>query len=145
MALAAFAPCVLLPEWRAFQAMRRSEQVEAHRVETLQRVVDRERRLLEGLQTDPGVVERLAQRGLGFEAMGSRSVRVPIAADEVPPEPTFSPTPVLPPAPLAAAARYLPELDYDGVFCETQSRTVIMVMSCALMVVGVCLPSRRSA
>lgn len=144
MALAAFSPCVLLPEWRAYQALRRSEQVEAHRVDTLRQVVDRERRLLEALQTDAAVVERLARRGLGFEAMGSRSVRVPVTTGDVPPEPAFSPAPVSLPAPLAAAAQYLPNLDYDGVFCEDQSRVVIMVMSCALMLVGVCLPTRRS-
>ncbi len=144
MALAAFAPCVLLPEWRSYQAVQLAEQTEAHRVDAMQQVVDRERRFLDGLQTDPAVVARLAKRGLGFEAIGSQSVRVPVATTGAPQGPPFSPARISLPPVIANAALYLPDFDYDRVFCEEQSRSVIMLMSCALMIVAVCLRKQPS-
>ncbi|MEK7756659.1 MAG: hypothetical protein AAB385_05555, partial [Planctomycetota bacterium] len=53
MGLATFTPCIVLPEWREYQALRLTEQAERHRLGAMQRVVDRERNLLEAMQSDP--------------------------------------------------------------------------------------------
>jgi hypothetical protein len=145
MGVAAFAPCVLLPEWRAYQAMHMAQQAEQHRLDSLQRVVDRERRLLDALQTDPAVIARAAQRELGFFEPGSLPVRVPVTPVDTRQDQEFVPEPVPPPPIVAHMARHLPAFNYDSVFCDDRTRYVIMAMSVALIAVAMCLPSRRSA
>ncbi len=145
MALAAFAPCVLLPEWRAYQAMRVAQQAERHRLDSLKRVVDRERRLLYALQSDPAVITRVAQRELGFHEPGNLPVRVFVTPTSAQRGEPFVPRPVHPPPILARAATHLPDFDYDRIFCDNQPRYVIMAMSVGLIAVALCLPSRRSS
>jgi hypothetical protein len=143
LALGAFTPCVLLPEWRAYQAAQLAVQVERHRLESLQTIVDDERRLLEALQSDPAVILRAAKRELHVEKPGSRSVLISVPPDRPPREELFVPTPVLPPPILARAASYLPDFDYDNIFCDEDTRLVIMAMSVALMLLAVCLPTPK--
>jgi len=76
MGAAVFAPCVLLPEWREYQAVRLSEDREAAKVKGMEAVVDRQRQLLEGLQSDPAVIARIAQRDLHFHRPGDGAVYV---------------------------------------------------------------------
>lgn len=144
MALAAFAPCVLLPELRSYQAMRMAEEAQQHRVDSLQSTVDREQRLLEALRSDPAVIARAAQRELRFKKPGDRQVRVSVAPTGKTSSETLTPKPVPAPPPLPRAATYLPDCTYDRVFCDDQARPLIMAMSVALMLVGICLPGRRS-
>ena len=143
MGLAAFAPCIILPEWREYQALRMVEQQEQHRVDKLQAAIDRERRLLEAMQRDPVVIARLAQRDLGFHRPGEQPVPVAVpVADTAIAEP-FHPTPVEPPKLIARSLSRLPDFDYDGVFCDEHTRPIIMVMSVSLIVVAVALHSGR--
>ena len=44
MGLSTFAPCVILPEWRDYQAARVAEQREQHRLDQLRRTVKRDRK-----------------------------------------------------------------------------------------------------
>lgn len=221
MALSAFAPCVLLPEWRALQSLHVAEQREQHRLALMQSVIDHERRWINAIQADPVVAERLASRELGFTNPGV--VTVSVAVDSAPapqaggsqsheplgavgpnlsrgrepadtslsrgpgtplrwqpadanlhrvpdkparwqPAYTAGPgtglapgalskpaplRPVLSPDPsagwIARAAATLPNLNYDAVFCDTQTRLVVMVLSLALLSVAICLPNRRSS
>ncbi len=167
LALGALSPCVLFPEWRQYQALSRAEQVQKHRADSLQRHIDEQRRLLMALRSDPGVVARLARREYGFHRDGERVVSValpalagappasssagvaarfggeasPLVGDE-----PFLPQPVSLPPVLARAASYLPAgYDYDRVFCDDQTRLVIMVMSVALIAVAFTLFSRQQA
>ena len=143
MGVGAFAPCVLLPEWRTYQALKVAEQAQQHRLEALQRVVDRENRLLEALRSDPAVINRFAQRDLSFRRPGERAVRVSLPAaddDSVSRlvagdvgEESFIPEPVLPPRFVARALAHLPDYDYDRVFCDDETRPIIMGMSVALI------------
>ncbi len=143
LALGAFTPCVLLPEWRAYQAAQLAVQVERHRLQSLQTIVNDERRLLEALQSDPAVIVRAAKRELHVKEPGSRSVLISLPPDDPPREEPFVPTPVLPPPILAAAVSYLPDLDYDNIFCDEDTRLVIMAMSVALMLLAVGLPTPK--
>ena len=144
MALAALAPCVLLPELRSYQAMRMAEEAQQHRVDALQRTVDREQRLLEALRSDPAVIARAAQRELRFKRPGDRQVRVSVVPTVKASSETLTPKPAPTPPPLPQTAAYLPSHTYDQIFCDDQARPVIMAMSVALMLVAICLP-RRSA
>jgi len=145
MALAAFAPCVLLPELRSYQAMRMAEEAQQHRMDSLQRTVDREHRLLEALRSDPAVIARAAQRELRFKKPGDRQVRVSVTPTGKASDEALAPKPVLAPRPLSRAAAYLPKYNYDRIFCDDRARLVIMAMSVALMLLAVCLPRRSES
>jgi hypothetical protein len=146
MALGTFTPCVLLPEWRAYQVLQMAEQAERHRVGQMRHVVGRERRLVEALQTDPAVIRRVAQRELGFKMPGDRAVLVSVSPEADSTDAlgaSFVPQLVPPPPVLARAASYLPDYPYDRVFCDERTRLIVMGMSVALMLVAVCLHTRR--
>ncbi len=143
MALATFAPCVLLPEWRAYQTLQVARQAEEHRLSALQSVVDRERRHLKALRSDPCVISRIAQRELRFRAFDERAVPVSVPVGSVPRGAAgerFVPKSVPPPASLARAGSYLPNYPYDRLFCDERTRIIVMCMSVALMLVALCLP-----
>ncbi|RME39931.1 MAG: hypothetical protein D6788_04445 [Planctomycetota bacterium] len=148
MGLTVLVPCVWLPEWRAYQQVKIDEQAERHRLDHMARVVVRERRALAALQSDPAVLARMAQRELGYRPETGRIVDV--AGSLQPPEEdgteSFVPQPVRPPRWLERWARHLPDLDYDRVFCEPDTRRILMGMSVALILVGLWIPtSRRSS
>ncbi len=145
MALGSFAPCVLLPEWRTYQAVRQAEQAQRHRLESLQHVVDLDRRLLQALQSDPAVIARTAQRELRLKEAGSRPVLVSVPPARPRHQEPFVPTSVLPPPILARVASYLPDYDYDGVFCDDEPRLIIMAMSASLTLVALFVHGRRPA
>ncbi len=152
LAFGTFTPCVILPEWRAYQTLDLARQAEEHRLQQVQRAVDRERRQLEAMRTDPAVIDRLAQRDLRFRRIGDRTVRVAAAADYAPvslvafdehsAEP-FIPQPAAPPPLVTNFASHLPAYDYDRVFCDRETRPVVMCMSVGLLVVALglfCVP-----
>jgi hypothetical protein len=145
LALGAFAPCVLLPEWREYQTLSAAEHVQQHRLDSLKSVVERERRALEATRDDPAVIARLARRELSFRHPAEQPVLVAVPAIEAPPARPFSPRPVPPHPLLQRVAASLPELDYDAVFCDGQSRGIIMAMSVALIGVALWLPRGRSS
>jgi len=146
-----FAPCILLPEWRSYQAANAAQQREEHRVSKLKAVVDRERRQLNSIQNDPTVVARLAQRDLGFHRPGDTVVTVPVdEADsfagltDIDGNELFIPAPVPPPVWFSRATWWLPDLNYDAIFCDSSTRPIVMLMSMSVIVVAVVLFQRRS-
>ena len=144
MGLAAFTPCVVLPEWREYQALRAAEQAERHRLDEMQRVVDRERNLLEAMQSDPAVIARLAQRDLHFHRPGDKSVAVSVPLTTTALQDPFVAEPIAPPVSLARARSYLPDFNYDGLFCDDRTRPIILVMSVGLIVTAIALFSGRT-
>ena len=145
MGVGAFAPCVILPEWRDYQTARLAEQREQHRLDRLKRVVERERLMLDALQNDSGVVARLAQRDLGFLRRDAKvvSVRVPGVVEENDGT-SFVSQPVTPPEWFEHVSALLPDVDYDAIFCDARTRSVVMVMSVSLILVSVILFHRRT-
>jgi len=143
MGLAAFAPCILLPEWREYQSLQIAQQLEQHRLEEMKIALQHEQRSLEAIQTDPAVVARLARRDLRFHA----PFEIPVPITNVSPAPSsesrFVPQPVNPPAWVTAGERYLPRLNYDGVFCDPKTRRIVMGMSLAILLLSMVLSPRR--
>lgn len=147
-----FAPCILVPEWRAYQLAKVAEQREKHRIDRLKALVDRERRQLDAIQNDPTVVARLAQRDLGFHRPGETVVPVPIDYSDsqahladVDDDESFVPTPVVPPAWFSRVFWWLPDLNYDAIFCEPSTRCTVMLMSMSVIIVAVVLFHRQGA
>lgn len=143
MGLGTFAPCVLLPEWREYQALRLVEQAEQHRLDAMQRVVERERHLLEAMQRDPAAIARIAQRDLHFYRPGDTTIAVDVPVMPAGVQAPFSAEPVNPPAALARAHAYLPSLNYDALFCDAGTRSILMVMSVALIATAIASFWRR--
>lgn len=145
MGLSTFAPCILLPEWRDYQAAKIGEQREQHRVEKLRQVVEKERRQVEAIQNDPTVVARLAQRDLGFRRPGETVVPVSVASSshydsvaELEDE-DFHPAAILPPAWFSQATWWLPDINYDAIFCDSGTRPIVMLMSVSVIMVAAVL------
>ncbi len=145
LAFSTFAPCVILPEWKRYEALSIQEQLERHRVTELQRAVDREKRLLEAIRTDPAVVTRLAQRDLGLSRRNERAILVSVPSASTAPADEFVPTPPEPPALVAKATSLLPQYDYIGLFCDNRTRFPILVLSVALMALAFALFGQRAA
>ena len=146
LGLSTFTPCVILPEWRAYRVLEIAHQAEQHRVNALQRVVDREHRLLEALQSDQAVIDRLAQRDLNFRRAGEQVIRVSLPVEDARgasrfvtsdiPEAPFVPEPAPTPRIVARLRSFLPNYDYEHVFCDGETRPIIMCMSVALICVA---------
>ena len=134
-----FVPCLLLPEWRNYEATRYAEQWERHRLAAMEWSVAEQRRALDALQSDPGVLARVARRELGYLRPDERAVEVGLPAESLPatlapaPDFLFEPTPANPPRVLRGAIGLLPDFDYDALFCEPRMRGVLMTMSLALI------------
>lgn len=134
-----FVPCLLLPEWRNYETMRYAEQWERHRLAAMEWSVAEQRRALDALQSDPGVIARVARRELGYLRPDEREVEVGPVSGSLPPTPTsapdfpFDPATVEPPRLLGGVIGLMPDFDYDALFCEPRMRGVLMTMSLALI------------
>lgn len=145
LGVGAFTPCVLLPEWRAYEALSLAEQAEAHRLASVQREVAHHQRLLEAMRSDPAVVARFAQRDLNFQRPGEQAIAVDVAEIEVGAGEEFVPKAVTPPAWVARWTRRLPDFPYDAVFCDAETRPWVMVLSVGLIGVALVLFRRTGS
>ncbi len=136
LAGATFAPCVALPIWREYEATALAKQIEEQHNSAMRADVQRQRRTLDALRSDPGVATRLALRELSYERPGEEQVDVPGAMLATMPARSnpVTLTAVDPPRPIARLLGRLPVLDYDGLFCRGPTRTVLMLLSGALVV-----------
>lgn len=143
MAAAVFAPCVLLPVWREYQALKYAEQIEQAAVEQARDDLFSEHRRLAALQNDPAVIARLAQRDLHYRQRGERVISVAIHEDPVQ-DSAVPLAPVVPPAPLARLFDHLPQTDYDRLFSHGQTRTILMCLAGGLVLAALVLfPARQ--
>jgi len=144
MALIAFIPCVILPEWQQLQALHVAEQYEQYRADRLQKSVDSEKRLLMAMSSDPAVVARLAQRDLSLHRRDERAILVSVANPTLDAEEVFAPAPLPPPAPIGVALAHLPPYDYIDLFCNNRTRIPILALSASLLTVSFALFGRRT-
>lgn len=144
MGLGTFAPCVLLPEWRAYQAVRAVEMTEQQRLDNMASLVQREKNLLEGMQSDPAVIARVARRDLHFFRPGETTFAVDVPLVATTAGTTAATTVDLPPS-LARAGAYLPNFNYDALFCDPQTRRILMVLAIGLIGTAIALFWQKSA
>ena len=145
MGVTAFAPCVLLPEWRQYQELHAAEQVAAHHASAMHAQVERERRMLDAVRTDPGVVTRLAKRDLGYRNVDESLIDLHVETVIRLAEPAFVPTPPTPPALIASVVSSLPRFDADAVFCDPRTRPTVMTLAICVIVAAFVLFGHRSA
>lgn len=158
LGLTGITPCVLLPEWRQYEALCLAEQRASYRLAELQSIVDQKRAAYGALRDDPAVIARLARRELGYVRPQERTVRVAGFRDELGSAPdkrfqrhgreatgaSFVPEPVDPPAMMAGVIDWLPSLDYDAVFCDDRTRSTILTMSFGLIALAFVLFGRST-
>jgi len=169
MGFATFAPAILMPEYRTYQALLLREQWERERLERLEHSVNRERRMLEGLRGDPAVIARVAQRELGFRRTDDQWVNIQpahasgsamlaaqtglIANPEAPievwddhdePQATASDQGVsaLPPL-IGSVVAALPPLPYDFLFVQEPTRSIMICLGMAAIGAAILLFGRR--
>ena len=133
LSLGVLAPCVLLPAWRENQRAELRHRLLAGRVAQLEARLERQRRLLDALDSDPAVITRAAMRELDYTQPGERFVSV--AAAQSPPATPDLPVPAVKPLPvgLSRLARFLPDWNYDAVFNRQPIRRILMAMAVALL------------
>jgi len=140
MAVAGFAPCMILPAWREYQAAELTERVRTAEVGAASAKLHHLRRRLDAVHNDPAVVTRLARRELEFRRSGETFVAA--GAGESPrrigpatPEAEIGEMkPAAPPVPVARLVALAPQLDYDRLFCDSPTRQTILVLSAGLFV-----------
>jgi hypothetical protein len=147
LAAVGFVPCIVLPVWREHQAAMLEARIEEQKVAAMRADLEQQRRTLEAIRTDPAVSSRQAQRELAYQRPGQQ--QIPIHG-EVPAAnaPLVQPVVSLPqpPEPIARVVERLPDLEYDGVFCNRFARSVIMLLSAGLVVAAFALyPPRPRA
>lgn len=150
MGFIGFAPCVLLPEWRQYDSLRMAERKEAYRLEQMESLVQRERASYEALRDDPAVLARLAQRDLSFRRLDQQDVFVPAgelmdwpgSEDESDAHLGYDGSG---PSIVAMIVARLPAYNYDAVFCDDRTRSIVMTMSVALIALAFLLFPRGTA
>jgi len=147
-----FTPCVLWPEWRDYQLLEDAQIQARQHLDSLLDMVDQEKRLLLAMQTDPGVVARIAQRDLRFVRSGERSVSVDISSINVKQdfyhEPVFdekvrASDSIFIPSLLTQMGQMCPDLDYDQLFGSEETRMILIIMSISLIALSFILFGRR--
>ena len=143
MAVVVLAPCVLLPVWREYQALCYAEQVEQARVVEARATLERERRRLTALRSDPSAIARVARRELGYREPGE--VTIPVSVAPAGPIKPAAPklVPVEPPAAIARLVEKLPETNYDRLFCAGSTRTILMCLAGGLILAAFLICSPR--
>jgi len=143
LAAIGFVPCIVLPIWRDYQALALAAQAEERLVAELRADVQRQKRTLEAIRTDPAAGVRLAQRELAYYRPGQLEVHVP-GVPAVKATAVVQPLePVEPPASVARLLGRLPAANYDRIFCRGPTRTVIMLLAGGLVVSAFVLYSPR--
>lgn len=145
LGMCGLAPAILLPQWRAYQRSAVAEQLEHFRYEQMAQAVQRERQMADALRTDPALLSRIAQRELNLRPDNVESVPVEASAIGDATEPSvqeFEPVPVELPVPLRRWVALLPDLNFDAVFCEAPTRTLVMAMSVGLICAALVLYGR---
>lgn len=145
MGFGVLAPSVLWPEWRDYQQFKEAEVEAQYQLDALLDMVKQEKRLLHAMQTDPGVIARIAQRDLQFARDGERAILVDVSTvgtdvfmdrgvyhDEVA---NISRSKFIPPV-LQKLAQLCPDLNYDQIFGSQQTRMILIAMSTGLIAIA---------
>jgi hypothetical protein len=148
MALAVFAPCVLVPIWIETQEVKAYERAVAAAVADLQAESDKRWAQIDALLGDPLVNERIVRRELNYQLAGEQFV--PASTEDLAalrlwlPEPGPNPLEAEPqmPAWLASASRWLPAWPYQDLFATSPNRSLLLMMAGGLLAAAFLLYGR---
>lgn len=141
MALAVFAPCVLLPVWIETESVLEYERGMEARLSELREQYRVNEIHIQALENDPLVSERLVRRELNVLPDPERmvqlppehlaSIRVRLPQDVLAPA---SPAEIAPPEWMSAVRSWLPSWPWRRLFATSPNRTVFLLMSGGLLV-----------
>lgn len=141
MALAVFAPCVLLPVWIETESVLANERDMETRLSALREQYRLNEIHIQALENDPLVSERLIRRELNVLPDPERMVQLPpeqLASVRVRlPEDVMSPAPpaeITPPEWMSAIRGWLPSWPWRRLFATDPNRTVLLLMAGGLLV-----------
>ncbi len=141
MALAVFAPCVLLPVWVETESVLVYERSLERRLEELREQHRLNEIHIQALETDPLVSERLVRRELNYRPDPERLVHLPpeqLAAVHVRvPEDVIAGPPeveVAPPDWVLTIRSWLPSWPWRRLFATDPNRVLMLLMSGGLLV-----------
>lgn len=140
LAVATFAPCMILPAWREYQLAELTLRVRTQQVEAASAEVERLEHRLDAIHNDPAVVARLAQRELEYRQPGDHFLAVVATPESLAPQSATLPetprdwTVIEPPLPVARVLHYLPDVNYDRLFCSSPFREIFLGLSVVLFV-----------
>ena len=158
LAMAVFAPCVLVPIWLETEEVIEHERSAAALVAGLQRQVDRNDARARALLADPLVNERIIRRELNFRPDGEQVVRwrsaelvgLDLDLPEPSPDAAIEPSDHHP-AWMTPLGRWLPPWPWRKLFGESPNRSLLLVLAGGLLVSAFVLygpasshPSRRA-
>jgi len=140
MALAIFAPCVLLPIWIEGEHLRAYERSLTAAVTNLEAESAQCQAQAQALLADPLVNERMVRRELNQRPAGEQIIRWgpdELAAVRVhlPDQPLDNPPPAddLLTNRMAAVARWLPNWPWRELFAESPQRPILLMMAGGLL------------
>lgn len=145
MASATFTPCVIVPVWRDYQAIKLAERFEARAVEQLREHAQHLQRHLDALRRDPAVIERIARRDLSYRRPFEANVPVvpmPVAPVRIAETVDLR---IEPPDVVRGFLTWLPiSAARADVFVDPTSRRTLMCLSGGLVLAAFVLyPPRR--
>ncbi len=147
LASSVFAPCVLVPVWKDYQAIVLARLVEEQAVAHMRSDVDRLERHLDGLRNDPAVIARVARRDLAYTSRRETVVLVDVASPRVDTASAGSVETIQdvePPPWMRRVLTWLPFADRADVFANSATRTTLILLSGGLVVAAFWLfPPRR--
>jgi len=136
MASAVFAPCVLVPVWRDYQAIVLARRVEERAVAHMRSNVDRLEKHLDALRNDPAVIGRVARRDLAYTSNRETVVLVDAVSphvDTVSARSVETIQDVEPPPWMRRVLTWLPFADRADVFSDSATRATLMLLSGGLV------------
>ncbi len=154
MALAFFAPCVLVPIWQEVEQVREYRREMAAVIEGMEKQVVKNQARIDGLREDPLVNERIARRELNYRLEQEQIVRVTsqeLAALRVRPADPLLASEAQDVVVLSslhwtqALTRWLPAWPYRELFGKPNNRRLLMLMSAGLLFTAFILYGRTPA
>ncbi len=135
LAIAVFAPCLVLPAWREYQTAELIERMTNDRVRLAEVEISNLRRELDAIHNDPAAVTRLARRELEYREPSDQIIAVPVSTIAgVSPQRQAGAKwqPTEPPVAISRLTRLLPHKNFDALFCDSPTRETLMAMSAGL-------------
>jgi hypothetical protein len=151
VAMAIFAPCVLMPIWVRSDQILESEQDARRLISELEMQVDRNAERIRALTADPAVNERLMKHELRYREEGEQLIAwpkselaaIPVDLSELQPEDDFEPAPNPYPQWALAVRQWLPKWQWRELFTKSPSRPLLLMMSAGLLITAVLLYGPR--
>lgn len=145
LASAAFVPCVLVPVWEDYRAIRLAESYEAIALANIEQHVAMQKKHINALRTDPAVNMRLAKRDLRYRQPLETTIKLD---GLVPPTPKVTKPrlrPIEPPAFLQRVFGRIVRILPRRLFLDRFARTTIMILAGGTMLAAFLLfPPIRS-